>query len=442
MSAERATAGAGVRAEAARVVARVVADGASLDAALAGQRLGERERALARALASGAVRWHYRLDWLVRELLDRPLPKREAVLAALLRIGLFQLEFMRVPEHAAVSATVEASRLIGRAGHAKLVNAVLRRFQRERAALTERIKQNPEAHYAHPRWLLERFERDWPAQWPAIVAANNEQPPMWLRVNLRRGSRADYLERLAAAGIAAEPSGAVASAVELAAPLSVGELPGFAEGAVSVQDAAAQHAALLLDVGPGQRVLDACAAPGGKTAHLLERCPALAELWALDHDPKRLALVEDNLERLGLSAQLRVADAGRPEEWWDGTPFERILLDAPCSATGVIRRHPDIKVLRRPEDIARSRSTEARLLAALWPLLAPGGRLLYATCSVLREENAELIGEFLAATPEARLEGGPDRTLQILPGEANMDGFYYACLAKRDMTRVSHLEDH
>ena len=423
-------------------MARVVAEGQSLDVSLGALSLGDRDLTLARTLANGALRWHHRLDWQLRQLLNQPLPKQEAVLSALLRVGLFQLQFTRVPEHAAVSTTVAASRLIGRAGHAKLVNALQRRFLRERDMLAARMEQAPEAIYAHPRWLLERLRHDWPERWREVVAAGNELPPMWLRVNLRRGSRAEYLERLTAAGIEAESSEAVASAVRLLRPRRVTELPGFASGGVSVQDAAAQRAAFLLDPRAGQRVLDACAAPGGKAAHVLEHCPGVGELWALDREPRRLELVAENLSRLGLAAKLAAADAGRPETWWDGRPFDRILLDAPCSATGVIRRHPDIKVLRRPEDVGRARSEQQRLLAALWPLLAPGGRLVYATCSVLKEENAEVIERFLARTPEARLESSPGAGLQILPGEANQDGFYYACVAKRDMNGASHLQDH
>jgi 16S rRNA (cytosine967-C5)-methyltransferase len=345
---------------------------------------------------------------------------------------------MRIPEHAAVSATVDAAALLGHRNAAPLVNAVLRRYQRERNALDAALAGDDEARLSHPRWLLDHLARDWPDDWRRICAANNSPAPMWLRVNERRTTRADYLARLEAAGFAARADEEVATAVVLDAPQSVDALPGFAAGDASVQDIAAQRAAGFLDLAPGQRVLDACAAPGGKTGHIMESCPGLDEVWALDRDRRRLALVRANLERLQLSARLVVGDATRPEAWWDGRPFDRILLDAPCSAVGVIRRHPDIKVLRRPEDVARAVVLQSELLRRLWPLLAPGGRLVYATCSVLRSENDAQIAAFVATAdapegPEtAQLSG-----YQSLPGDADGDGFYYACLLKPAAQRPS-----
>jgi 16S rRNA (cytosine967-C5)-methyltransferase len=280
--------------------------------------------------------------------------------------------------------------------------------------------------------LLGLIELEGPDDALAIVAANNRQPPMWLRINTLRTSRADYLQTLADSDIAAQPADEPATAVLLEEPQPAAALPGYAEGLVSVQDAAAQLAAGYLRLQPGQRVLDACAAPGGKAAHILESCPQLDSLIAVDIDADRLAVVAANFERLGLTGWARQGDAGRPAHWWDGKPFDRILLDAPCSALGVIRRHPDIKVLRRPEDLPVVADQQARLITALWPLLAPGGRLVYVTCTITRRENQDQIEKFLHATGDAVLSGpNPESGRQICPGEANMDGFYYACLDKR-----------
>ncbi len=399
-----------------------------------------RDAAFLAALVYGALRWHHRLVWQAERLLARPLKRRDAEVGALIRIGLLQLEHLRVPDHAAVAATVDAAAGLGRRDAAGLVNAVLRRFQRERAELDRDAAAVPEARYSHPSWLLDVLARDWPDDWQRIVEVGNRAGPMWLRVNLARTERAAYLERLAAAGIAARPSAEVPSAVELAEPSPVTALPGFETGEVSVQDVAAQRAAYYLDLAPGQRVLDACAAPGGKTGHILEACPGLAEVWAVDRDSARLALVSDNLKRLGLSAQLVAADAADPAAWWDGRPFDRVLLDAPCSAVGVIRRHPDIKVLRRPADVARAVALQTRLLERLWPLVAPGGRLVYATCTVLHDENDRRIAAFLATAPDAE-PVGPNGAMarQFLPGETGGDGFYYACIRKSDVLRCSRV---
>jgi len=424
-----------VRALAARVNGAVVSKGKSLDRALDETALDDpRDTALLRAISYGALRWHHRLQWQVVQLLTRPLSRRDFALAGLLRVGLFQLQWLRIPDHATVAATVAAAPIIG-AGRAKgLVNAVLRRFLRESDQLARRMQTNREALASHPRWLIDLLEGDWPEQADAILAANNVPPPMWLRVNRLRSTTAAYLERLTGAGIEAMTADGVPSAIVLAEPRPVAALPGYADGDVSVQDAAAQLAAGLLDVQPGQRVLDACAAPGGKTAHLLETCPEIGQLVALDRDRERLTTVEAGLSRLGLKARVVHGDAAEPADWWNGEPFDRILLDAPCSALGVIRRHPDIKVLRRPEDIPAMAARQAEMLGALWPLLAPGGRLLYATCTVSRQENQAQIEAVLATKPDAAPgPTGTERTQQILPGEANMDGFYYACLHKNEL---------
>ena len=430
--------GMNVRAIAAQVLGQVLGEGRSLAMALppALDHVAPRDRGLLRELCYGVCRWQPELQMLLDRLLNRPLDPREPVARALLLTGLYQLRHLRIPDHAAVAETVTAARQLHKSWAASLINAVLRSFLRRRVELQAQVEADAEARTAHPRWLLERLQRDWPDDWPAIVAANNARPPFTLRVNRLRSDRDDYRAQLAAAGQVAEPVAAVATALVLAEPVEPAALPGFAEGRVSVQDAAAQLAAPLLAVEPGMRVLDACAAPGGKTAHLLECAPEL-ELTALDRDAERLERVRDHLNRLRLEARLVVGDAGQPADWWDGVPYDRILVDAPCSATGVIRRHPDIKLLRRETDIAALADRQQAILTGLWPLLRPGGWLLYATCSVLRRENEQVVAALLAAQPEAReraITADWGRALahgrQILPGEAGMDGFYYAVLVK------------
>ncbi len=425
-----------VRAIAAQTLGQVLGEGRSLAAALpaALARVAPRDRGLLRELCYGVCRWQPELQRLLDGLLNRPLDPREAVVRALLLTGLYQLHHLRIPDHAAVAETVAAARQLRKTWAASLTNAVLRSFPRRRVELLALVEADAEARTAHPRWLLEGLQRDWPDDWPAIVAANNARPPFTLRVNQCQGHRDEYRARLAVGNIA-EPAMASA-ALTLAEPVEPAALPGFADGWVSVQDAAAQLAAPLLAVEPGMRVLDACAAPGGKTAHLLECAPDL-ELTALDLDAERLEQVRDNLKRLRLHAHLVAGDARQPAAWWDGVPYDRILVDAPCSATGVIRRHPDIKLLRRETDIAALAERQQAMLTALWPLLRPGGRLLYATCSVLRRENEQVVAAFLATQAQAREQrilADWGRALahgrQILPGEAGMDGFYYAVLVK------------
>ncbi|NIP73534.1 MAG: 16S rRNA (cytosine(967)-C(5))-methyltransferase RsmB [Gammaproteobacteria bacterium] len=428
------------RAVAARVVARVVEQGRSLDAALdaARARVPGAERALLHELAYGTLRWHPRLDALARRLLRRPLKPGDRDVHALVLVGLYQLAYLRVPAYAAVAQTVDGARALGKAWAAGLVNGVLRTFQREADALGAAVDRDPAVALAHPPWLLDALWADWPQHWRAVAEANSRRAPMTLRVNLQVLTREAYARALTSAGLACDEVESVASALSLRAPVDVNRLPGFAAGQVSVQDAGAQLAAWLLPVAPGMRVLDACAAPGGKAAHLLERYPRMGELTALDIDEARLQRVGEALQRLGLEARLRVGDAAGPEHWWGGRPYDRILVDAPCTATGVIRRHPDIKVLRRPEDVENLALRQAAILDALWPLLAPGGILLYATCSVLDRENAQQVSRFVQAHPDARemeLDGGWGRACrfgrQILPGDGDMDGFYYARLEKR-----------
>ena len=437
-----ADAGVRTRALAAEAIDAVVTGGRSLDAAIAEcePRVAAADRPLLRMLAYGVLRNHWQLQAWISRLASRPLRKRDSVINALLAVGLYQLVDMRVPDHAAVSQTVEAARMLRRPKLAGLVNACLRRFQRDNLAAA--VGDTDEVRWNHPAWLIERLRHDWPDDASAILEANNERAPMWLRANAQRNTAAEYRERLAAAGIDATLQDGVPDALRLAEPRPVGELPGFADGDASVQDAAAQIAARWLMQASPRRVLDACAAPGGKSGHLGELGGETIELFALDSDAQRLERVRENHERLGVDATIVAGDASKPEEWWDGEPFDAILLDAPCSATGVIRRHPDIKLLRREADIERLSALQEQILHALWPTLAPGGRLLYATCSVLAAENDGIAGKFVEtcddAAEDAVLPNNNIRDVmrakpcgyQVLPGTAGMDGFYYACLVK------------
>ncbi len=434
--------GAKLRATAAQVVDNVVSKGRSLDRALAdfqGQ-VSERDRALLRMLSYGTLRSHWHLQAWINALMSRPLKARDSCINALLAVGLFQLSDTRIPDHAVVSETVEAARHLGRPKLAPLVNAILRRFLRDRIA--DQPPPNEEAEYDHPRWLIEMLRADWPDDWQSILAANNDRAPMWLRVNPAHGSAADYVLRLKEIEIGSELIPGLAQAVRLTEPQSVDILPGFSEGHVSVQDAAAQLAApwLLADV--KGRILDACAAPGGKSSHLLEIGGSGIDLTCVDNDAERLDGISQNLDRLGLLATISCGDASNPNRWWDKEPYDGILLDAPCSASGVIRRHPDIKHLRRSVDIAALAKTQLAMLKGLWPTLRPGGRLLYVTCSVLAAENDAVVTRFLADNNEAKesavLQNNNIHDLmrdkacghQVLPGTAGLDGFYFACLEK------------
>jgi len=396
-----------------------------------------RDVALTKELCFGVLRWWPRLEALQERLLERPLKHRNRDVEVILLLGLYQLLYLRVPAHAAVNETVALAALCGKPWAKALVNGVLRRFERQRVTLLREVDRQESAALAHSDWLVKSLRRCWPEDWRQILAENNARPPMTLRVNRQRRERNAYLADLTTAGLVGHPTPHAVQGVTLAEPVDVDALPGFAQGQVSVQDAAAQLAAPLLAPAPGERILDACAAPGGKTAHLLEYQPSLQGLVALDKDPERLARLQENLSRLGLRAEVACADAAAPDEWWDGRLFQRILLDAPCSATGIIRRHPDIKLLRRADQIAGLLSRQERLLVALWPLLAPGGTLLYATCSVLCEENDAQVARFVASRGDVGVQpieaawGRPLRYgRQVLPGEEQMDGFYYALLRK------------
>jgi 16S rRNA (cytosine967-C5)-methyltransferase len=426
---------------------QAVRDGRSLNDALA--RTPAEARPGTQAISFHVLRW-----WggarAVRKLLapKEPPPAVDALLTTALALLWPTDHALPYAEHTLVDQAVTLARQRAPAS-AAFINAVLRRFLRERDALVAAAQKDPVAAWEHPAWWIERVRHDWPTQWQAILRASNQQPPMTLRVNARRGTAQAYVSRLAGQGVAARVVGPYA--VVLAQPRPVTQLPGFAEGEVSVQDGAAQLAApLMLASGTeagqperldaGARVLDACAAPGGKTAHLLEL--ADVEVMALDSDAQRLSRVQDNLNRLGLKAELRAGDARTPAAWWDGRPFDAILLDAPCSASGIVRRHPDVRWLRRPGDIGALAQIQAQMFDALWPLLRPGGRLLYCTCSVFKDEGSAQIDAFLQRAPAAKLVASPASPGHLLPlpdnGSAgqtpptgySMDGFFYALLEK------------
>lgn len=393
------------------------------------------DKAFVQAISYGVCRYYHRLDSILNALIDKPL--KVAEVKALLLIGLYQLKYMRVKPHAAVSETVQAARNLPWAR--ALVNAVLRNYLRKQDDLEQQADKVKSTALSYPDWLINQLEQDWPEHADKILLENNQPPPMVLRVNLAKTTRDKYLELLMATGQSAQQVNVCPAGIILDKPAPIEALPHFADGWISVQDGAAQLAAELLDSQPGQRVLDVCAAPGGKTAHILERQPSIGELVAIDIDENRMQRVTGNLERLGLYAKQIVADAAKPADWWDGKPFDRILLDAPCSAIGVIRRHPDIKLLRRETDIAALTSLQKTILNAVWPLLASGGMLLYATCSVLKQENGQQVKDFLSThddaieSPITTGEWGVacDFGRQVLTGESSMDGFYYARLVKQ-----------
>ena len=427
------------RLAAAKALAAVLNGKASLNSSLPTQmdKVEDRDRGFTQDLAFGTARWQPRLSALAAKLLQKPFKAADADVEALLLVGLYQLLYTRVPAHAAIGETVGCADKLKKPWAKALLNAVLRRAQRESEALLTELEHDPVVRTAHPRWLQKSLKAFWPEQWEAICAANNAHPPMILRVNRRHHSRDAYLQLLNDAGINATPCVYSVDGIVLEAATDVRSLPGFAEGWISVQDEAAQLAADLLDLAPGQRVLDACCAPGGKTCHILEVEKDLAGVVAVDLEAKRLVRVRENLARLGLSAELIAADGRDTATWWDGKPFQRILLDAPCSATGVIRRHPDIKLTRQPDDIAALAVLQGELLDAMWPTLEVGGILLYATCSTLPTENTEVIEAFLARTSGAReLDLATTAGIkqphgrQLLAQEGGHDGFYYAKLIK------------
>jgi len=433
--------GAALRAQAARSLVAVLGQGRSFKAELARVLPGiadARDRALFEAICFSVLRHYRRYLFVLESWMERPLRQREAELQCLLLAGLAQLDALKLSPHAAVGATAEAARVLGRSAQVGLVNALLRRALREPWPQS----QVPAIAHSHPDWLVQALEREWPGEAEAILRANNEAAPMWLCVNPRQHSRQDYLDKLQAVGIAASAPAQPSAALRLEHPRNPDSLPGWGEGACWIQDAAAQLAVEALAPAPTARVLDACAAPGGKTAQLAAALAAGGSLLAVDIDARRLRRVAGTLARLRVDAapiELRAGDATSADTIPGERQFDAILIDAPCSATGIIRRQPDIKWHRRPEDVDALAALQSRLLDALWPRLAPGGRLLYATCSVLAAENAGQVDAFLARTPGARAlpldarygrARGPGR--QRLPGEDGMDGFYYALLGRDD----------
>ncbi|MBS3804397.1 MAG: 16S rRNA (cytosine(967)-C(5))-methyltransferase RsmB [Oleiphilaceae bacterium] len=425
-----------LRAEAALVM-QAVEDGQSLAQCLPDglASVPPSEKPQLQALCYGTCRWYHRLEAELTQRLKKPLRQSDRVIHQLLLIALFQLRHSQQASYAVLNETVEACRALGWPHLTGLVNGILRAAERE----GEPEPASAAVRFSHPEWMVEKLRHNWPDHWQAILAANNTQAPMTLRVNASQGSRDQYLQWLKEVEIAAEPTRLAPYGIQLTRPVPVEHLPGFADGAVSVQDEAAQLCTILLDLAPGQRVLDACAAPGGKTCAILEQCPELAEVVAIDQSAARLPRIQENLDRLCLSATLQEADAARTEDWWDQEPFDRILLDVPCSASGVIRRHPDIKLLRRESDITPLAGIQLGLLEKLWLTLKPGGRLVYATCSVFTQENHRIIQRFLRQQPEARLiEIDPDWGLdtrfgrQLLPDAQAHDGFFYAVLARSE----------
>ena len=427
-----------VRVAAVQALLPVVSQQDSLSTSLPKQldKVPDQDRALLQELCFGTLRWLTLLEGVRNQLLEKPFKTKDRDIDLLLLVGLYQLHFMRIPAHAAINETVQGAVAIKKQWAKGVLNGCLRRFQRESDELLAQLERSDAARLAHPNWLLKHLKADWPDHWQAIAEANNQHPPMTLRINHSKADRDDYLSQLTQAGIEARACAHSPDGITLVKAQDVTALPGFAEGVVSVQDEAAQIAARLLQLQPGQRVLDACCAPGGKTAHILEREPT-ASVVAVDSEAHRLTRVEENFERLGLSAELHCSDVTALDNWWDGQLFDRILLDAPCSATGVIRRHPDIKWLRRKADIPALAELQQSMLQLLWKTLKPGGVLVYATCSVLSMENAGNIKQFLA-TSDARLIGpqqaafGHDTGFgqQLWPQPEGHDGFFYAVLHK------------
>lgn len=415
---------------------QVAHGGASLDAVLDDRaaQLPDIDRALLKELCYGSLRWYWRCRGVVAQLAKRPPRNRDRVVEALMIVGVYQLDHMRLPPHAAIHTTVDACAALGRPRYKGLVNGVLRNYQRRRDLLLEGLPAA--ARDAHPDWLWREIAAQWPDHARAIIEANNSRPPMTLRVNTRRLPVDDYLEALRAAGLEGRRVDQAPAAVVLETPVNVERLPGFADGWVSVQDASAQLLTRVIDPAPGARILDACAAPGGKLTHMLEAFPDAA-VQAIDSDPDRVRRITENLARLQLESAVTVADAAVLEGWWDGSFFDLVVLDVPCSGTGVIRRHPDIKVLRRSSDVDRFAALQAQLLERLWRVVKPGGRLVYVTCSIMAAENQDQMASFLRRAPDAREEPvqlptgvATSHGRQVLPEPGGGDGFFYAQVRK------------
>lgn len=422
-----------LRSIAAKAIGQVLDQGQSLSTVLPGlqKSIADKDRALLQELCFGTLRVLPQLEWCLQQLMAKPLTGKQRPLHYLMMVGLYQMLHTRIPAHAILAETVEGAVALKRPQLKGLVNGVLRQFQRQQVELLQRMENN-DSRFLHPSWLLKRLKQAYPDQWQQIVEANNQRPPMWLRVNRQHHSRDAYLALLAQADIEAFPHPDYGDALRLATPCAVTSLPGFEQGWVTVQDASAQGSVDLLDPQDGETILDLCCAPGGKTTHILEAAPK-AHVLAVDVDKQRLVRVNENLQRLGLHAQVKQGDGREPHIWAAGLTFDKILLDAPCSATGVIRRHPDIKWLRRDSDIAELARLQAEILEAIWPYLKPQGVLVYATCSILPDENSQQILSFLALHTDARLVETGDIAQpgkQNLPDAQSGDGFYYAKLIK------------
>lgn len=423
-----------------KILEQVIAQGKSLNHSATQinvQISDAKDRALARELIFGVLRHYHALTFILSDLLKKPLKPKDMDVTCLLLIGVYQLRYMRVPDHAAVNESVKLTQKLKKKWAKGFANGVLRTCLREKETIDKLLESNESAQYSHPEWLLKKIQHDWPEDWEIIVSQNNQQAPMVLRVNRQQISVERYQKQLADINIDSTLMAQAADAILLQQACDVGVLPGFHDGLVSVQDAAAQQAATLLGLSKNNLVLDACAAPGGKTAHILETEPT-AQVLALEISQKRLPLIDETLKRLKLNAKIQCADAANVDDWWNGEKFDRILLDAPCSATGVIRRNPDIKIHRRPDDIGAVVLSQKALLDALWPLVKEGGTLLYATCSILKDENENQIQSFLERHEDANAVALPStlgRTcgvgIQMFPGDDDMDGFYYARMDKK-----------
>jgi 16S rRNA (cytosine967-C5)-methyltransferase len=399
--------------------------------------LEKRQRALTMELVNGVLRWRWKLEYLLARLMKKPLRSKEQEVKLLLLLALYELIELSTPEYAVVNETVQLSRSLGKAWASGLVNGVLRSFVRDKQSYLSRSDSEDVAKYSHPEWFIKLLRKDWPEHWQQILQANNQRPPLWLRVNRVQKETQQYKKLLDEQGLESSVHHFAPQAIKLERGVNVFSLPGFDEGMVSVQDAGAQLAAGMLDIHAGQKVLDLCAAPGGKTCHLLELEPGIKKLVAVELEQQRMQRVRENLDRLNLDAELIVADASDVATWWDGDPFDRILVDAPCSASGVIRRHPDIKSLRREDDLPSLVQTQQKILQQAWAVLSSGGLLLYVTCSVLRQENEAQIKKLLSEHDDAEeliLDASwgvsCDHGRQLLPGEDDSDGFYFACLRK------------
>ena len=422
-----------IRALAAKCCYAVIDQGRSIADELPFQqsKVEGKDKALLQELCYGVLRYLPELENHVRHFVDKPIKGKQRVFHFLLLVGIYQLKYTRIPDHAALNETVAATGPLKNKHMKGLVNAVLRNYLRDPEVSNNSL--NEAIIYNHPSWFINKI-KDGYDNWQDILKSNQEKPPMWLRANQLKVSPEQYVKLLENAEIEVECIDKASKAIKLEQPVDVIRLPGFEHGDVSVQDAAAQQAARLLDAKPGEHILDCCAAPGGKTCHVLETSPNIASMTAIDIDESRLSRVQENLTRLSLPAKLIAGDATNPELWWDGKQFDRILLDAPCSATGVIRRHPDIKWLRKSDDIEALARLQADIFKKMWSLLKPGGTLLYATCSILPQENALQVEQFIAEQQDATLIELPEYQgkigWQILPNESGMDGFYYAKLQK------------